>query len=106
MLHIENIDAYSIRIGDGYGGGTYFKVLPKSLEARKAADGRVWISHTEKKETIVNNEPVSEITLDGVVYGTGEEFVVAFNEVIASSTEYAITTTTTTAPVTTTTTTT
>jgi hypothetical protein len=103
MLHIENIDAYSIRFGSHYGGGTHSKVLPKTLEARRDEIDRIWISHTDRSESVLNCAEVSNITLDGVVYTTGEEFVVAFNALMASSTPY--TTTTTTAAVTTTTTT-
>ena len=103
MLHIENIDAYSIRFGSHYGGGTHSKILPKTLQARRDEIDRVWISHTDKTESVLNCTEVSNITLDGTVYSTGQEFVVAFNALMASST--AFTTTTTTPAVTTTTTT-
>lgn len=105
MLHIENIDGNSVRFGNGYGGGTKSMVLPKTLEARSAIGGRVWISKTEgSEETVLNNKLVSEISIDGTTYSTDEDFVVAFNALMADDTPYVITTTTTT-PVTTTTTT-
>ena len=104
MLHIENIDAYSVRFGSAYGGGTYFKILPKNMEAEKDELDRINIWHSDKKEQILHHYIVSDITLNGTVYGSAAAFVVAFNAMIASSTAY--TTTTTTAAVTTTTTTT
>ena len=103
MLHIENIDEYSVRFGDGYGGGTYTKVFHKNLEARKDEEDLIWIWHKENNECILNAKSVDEITLNGTVYGTAEAFVVAFQNMIYSTTAY--TTTTTTAAVTTTTTT-
>ena len=105
MLYIENIDAYSIRFRSVTTAGTFSQVLPKSLEARKDTSDRVWISHTERKENIINNELPANVSLNGIVYGTAEEFVTAFNDNISSSTPYT-TTTTTAAPTTTTTTTT
>ena len=111
MLHIENIDAYSVRFGDAYGGGTYTKILNKNLEASKDEVDRINIWNIDKSEQVLHHYPVADITLNGTVYATASLFVVAFNASMASSTAYTTTTTTgpitttTTAPVTTTTTT-
>ena len=103
MLHIENIDAYSIKFGDAYGGGTYFKVLPKTLEASKDEINRIYIYDINKEVEVLGLYEVANITLDGTVHSTASDFVVAFNALMASATAY--TTTTTTTAVTTTTTT-
>ncbi len=103
MLHIENIDAYSVRFGDAYGGGTYTKVLPKTLEASKDEINRINIYHTDKEEQLLHHYDVSDIRLNGTTYATAALFVAAFNAAMDSET--AFTTTTTTRPITTTTTT-
>lgn len=104
MLHIENIDLYSIRFGSGYGGGDHSKVYPKSLEARKDEKERIWIWHTENNEAVLNVTPVGDVLLNNVAHATAEAFVVAFNALMADATPF-VTTTTTTIAVTTTTTT-
>ena len=106
MLYIENIDGNSVRFGNGYGGGEFNKVYPKTMEARKDEIDRIWIWHTENNEAMMNVGQVSESSINGVTYGTAEEFVVAFNNLMKDDTPFVITTTTTTTvPVTTTTTT-
>jgi len=102
MLHIENIDAYSVRFGDAYGGGTYTKILPKNLEASKDELDRINIWNIDKEEQVLHHYAVADIILNGTVYATAALFVAAFNAGMASSTAY--TTTTTTGPITTTTT--
>jgi len=85
MLHIENIDAYSIRFGDGYGGGANNNVYPKTLEARKDEIDRIWISRTDIDGNVLDCAVYSNITLDGTIYGSATLFVVAFNALMASS---------------------
>ena len=102
MLHIENIDLYSVRFGNGYGGGTYPVVYAKTLEARKDEEDRIWIWHTQNNEAVLNVASVSDVLLNNVAYGTAEAFVVAFNAMMVS--DVAFTTTTTTVVTTTTTT--
>lgn len=102
MLHIENIDLYSVRFGNGYGGGYASRTLPKNLEARTDVgnpdnDSRIWIWHKENNECVVNNAEVENIFLDGTTYASAELFAAAFNALMQDGTEYVITTTTTTA---------
>lgn len=98
MLHIENIDEHSIKFGNGYGGGTHYKVLSKTMVARKDEKDLIWIWHTQNNEALLNAASVDEITLDGTVYATAELFVVAFNAVMASDVAFVTTTTTTVTP--------
>ena len=114
MLYIENIDGYSVRFGNGYGGGEFSKVYPKTLQARSDVanpdnDSRVWIWHTENDECVANNIDVADVLLNNTSYATAELFVVAFNALMQDDTPFTTTTTTstttTTVPVTTTTTT-
>jgi len=85
MLYIENIDDNSIRFGSAVGGGTYNKVYPKTLQARKDEIDRIWIWHTQNNETVLDCYLVSNISLEGTVYSTAEAFVKAFNNLTGGS---------------------
>lgn len=110
MLYIENIDGYSVRFGNGYGGGDASKVYPKTLQARSDVanpdnDSRIWIWHTENDECVANDINVDDVLLNNTSYATAELFVAAFNALMQDDTPFTTTTTTTAVPVTTTTTT-
>jgi hypothetical protein len=65
-------------------------VLPKNYEAlcipKAGTDttGRISIRHKEHLNQIINQDLPSELNLDGTVYAACEEFVVAFNAMIAT----------------------
>ena len=42
MLYIEVLDKYSVRFGNGVGGGTHSKVYPKTLQARCDERDNIW----------------------------------------------------------------
>lgn len=92
MLYIDNLD-YGVRFGNATGGGTHVKVHPNTLAARADETGRIWIQNHELKEYVLNCCPVDEITLDGVVHASAENFVTVFNGAVAG-----VTVTTTLAP--------
>jgi len=85
MLYIDNIDDNSIRFGNAVGGGAYSKVYPKSLQARKDEINRIWIWQDQDTESVLDSGQVSEITLNGLVYGTAQGFVTAFNNLCSAS---------------------
>lgn len=85
MLYIRNIDDCNFKI---YGSKTPYgeKILPKnSIRARAnepasaEVQGRVTIFDISVRDKLLDQKPVSDINLDGVIYATAEAFVVAFN---------------------------
>lgn len=89
MLFIEKIDDCNFRVyGDSISKSGLKIVSMKVLVARamepayNETQGRIRIFDSEKEEYIVNHKPVSQITLDGVVYITAAGFVQAFNTTV------------------------
>jgi len=86
MLYIDNIDDNSIRFGSAVGGGSYPRILPKTLQARADTydTSRVWITNTQNNESMLNVYPASLITLEGTIYSAAD-FVTAFNNLCGGS---------------------
>lgn len=116
MLYIIDIDSYSFGVsGTGATLADIESVFPKLYYAKSinpvgdAEDGLISIRHTEEDANLVSLSKPEDITLDGVVYDTANNFAIAFNAFIqnatpATTTTVAPTTTTTEEPATTTTT--
>ena len=116
MLYIIDIDSYSFGVsGAGIEIADIESVYPKLYYAKSidavgdAEDGLVSIRHKEEDSNLVSLAKPEDITLDGVVYDTANNFAIAFNAFIqnatpATTTTVAPTTTTTEEPTTTTTT--
>lgn len=89
MLYIENIDDCTFKMWGTNVSKTGVKILGKQGLSAKAQEpaynetqGRISIYNFQKDEKLLNHKPVSEIVLNGVIYATGESFVVAFNTMI------------------------
>jgi hypothetical protein len=89
MLYIESIDDCNMSLHGNAVAQTGLKIVGKKEFLARANEpvynetyGRVTVYNINKDEKLVECKPVNEITLDGVVYGTAQTFVVAFNNLI------------------------
>jgi hypothetical protein len=86
MLYIIPIDDYTIKFHDGNG---HEQVYGIDLEARVDSVGRIWISDKYLERNVLNSYKVSDISLWSVseylVYDNAEDFVSAFNAIVAAS---------------------
>ena len=89
MLHITNIDDCNFSMYGDLIGIAGLKVLGKTDVLAKASEpvynesqGRITIYNSSKQLTLVGRKPVDELNLDGTVYLTSQEFVVAFNNLM------------------------
>jgi hypothetical protein len=89
MLYIESIDDCNMSLNGNAVAQTGFKVVSKKDFLARANEpvynevqGRVTVYNTNKDEKLVSCKLVSEITLDGTVYATAQEFVVTFNNLM------------------------
>jgi hypothetical protein len=92
MLYIINIDDNTFSLHGDSIGIAGLKVISKKNLAAKAhepvyneSQGRVSIYNTFNKKNIVDRTPISEITVDDIVYETAQELVVAVNGIIGEA---------------------
>jgi hypothetical protein len=85
MLFITNIDDCNFSMRGSF-SPSGLKVLGKKEFTAKACEpvynevcGRVNVFNINNGEALVRRKPVNEITLNGTVYATPQEFVVAFD---------------------------
>jgi hypothetical protein len=90
MLIITNIDDCNFSLHGDAIGIAGLKVLSKVNVVAKASEpvynelqGRITIYDIKRKTRVVMRKPVSLIKLDGTVYASSQDFVVAFNAIMA-----------------------
>jgi hypothetical protein len=89
MLYINNIDDCNFSLQGNLAAITGLKVMSKKGIVSKAIEpvynevqGRIVAYNINTGDKVINSKLVSEITLDGTVYGTAQAFVVAFNNLM------------------------
>lgn len=84
MIYIDSLDANTIRKSNVSGGGGYDKIYPKTLIAYSSEIDRIYIIDRETGEYFVSLAECTNLTLNGVVYGSAVNFVKKFNEIMGN----------------------